>query len=88
MNTFRAVALWMLLLGSTALGFTFVGTASLMVGNGTAIRIGLVLWLAVTVLSGIGMHFALKRPSAWASVGLLPVPALAALLSAHYVMGA
>ena len=88
MNTLRVLCLWALLLGSAAFGLAVVGTASLMVGDGAAIRRGFILWLAVTVLSFVGMHFALKRPSAFASVCLVPMPALMAWLSAHYVMGA
>jgi lysylphosphatidylglycerol synthetase-like protein (DUF2156 family) len=88
MTTIRAVAFWALLIGSAAVGFAVVGTASLMVGNGAAIRNGLILWIVATVLCSTGMHFALKRRSAWASAGLVPVPALAAVFSAHYVMGA
>jgi len=88
MNAIRIAVLWALLVAGAVFGLAVVGTASLMVGDGVAIRNGLLMWLVVTVLSFVGMHFALKRQSVLASVGVVPVPVLAAFFSTHYVMGA
>ena len=79
---------WVLLVASTALGFTVVGTTSLMVGDEVAIRNGQAVWAAVALMSFAIMHFAIKRRSALAMLTVLPAPAAAAFLCSHFVMGA
>jgi hypothetical protein len=84
----RAFTCWALLVLALGLGFAMVGTASLMVGNGAAIRTGLLIWLVAAVLSLAGMPFALRRSAAkYLPAALSALPLLAALFATRYVMG-
>lgn len=81
------VIVWLVLSGSSFLGFAVVGTGALIAGDPGAIQIGLLLWVIGTICAFVGTFFALRRAS-WAAIGCaLPAPFFLALITGHFVLG-
>ncbi|ANH67754.1 hypothetical protein ABE85_09515 [Mitsuaria sp. 7] len=78
---------WLVLAGSSLLGFAVVGTGALITGDAAAIRMGLLLWVTATTAAFVGMFFALRRASWVAVVCTLPAPFCVALLARYFVLG-
>ncbi|MDT9002468.1 hypothetical protein RQP53_24565 [Paucibacter sp. APW11] len=86
-NTFRSFTAWLLLAGSSILGFSVFGTAALMAGSAISINLGLAIWVVGAIASGFALSAAIRRAALPAIGCLILAPSCLALLIARLVLG-